>query len=95
MNLIALVIYWVLQVYFLVLVGRFILDLVLSVNPSWRPKGPVLVLAEIAFTLTDPPLKFLRRFIPPIRLGMFSIDLAWTILLLSVLFAERIVATFI
>jgi YggT family protein len=95
MNLIALVIYWALQVYFLVLVGRFILDLVLSVNPSWRPKGPVLVLAEIAFTLTDPPLKFLRRFIPPIRLGMFSIDLAWTILLLGVLFAERIVATFI
>jgi len=95
MNLIALVTYWALQVYFLVLVGRFILDLVLSVNPSWRPKGPVLVVAEIAFTLTDPPLKFLRRFIPPLRLGMFSIDLAWTVLLLGVLFAERIVATFI
>jgi YggT family protein len=95
MSLIALVVYWALQIYFLVLVARFILDLVLSVNPSWRPKGPVLVLAEISFTLTDPPLKALRRFIPPLRLGMFSIDLAWTILLFGVLFAERIVATFI
>jgi YggT family protein len=95
MSLIAAVIYWALQAYFLVLVARFLIDLVLSINPSWRPKGPLLVVAEIAMTLTDPPLKFLRRFIPPLRLGMFSIDLAWTILLLGVLFAERLAASFI
>lgn len=95
MSLIASVVYWLLQVYFLVLVARFILDLVLSVNPSWRPKGPVLVLAEISMTLTDPPLKFIRRFIKPVRLGMFSIDLAWTVLIFGILFAERMVAAFI
>lgn len=95
MSLIASIVYWLLQVYFLVLVARFILDLVLSVNPSWRPKGPVLVLAEISMTLTDPPLKFIRRFIKPVRLGMFSIDLAWTVLIFGILFAERMVAAFI
>lgn len=95
MSLIATVIYWALQALFLTLVVRFVLDLVLSVNPSWRPKGPILVIAEISMTVTDPPLKFIRRFVPPLRLGMISLDLAWTILIFAILFAERIVASFI
>jgi YggT family protein len=91
MSLPAALFYWALQAYFLLLIVRFLLDLMLSANPSWRPKGLVLVVAEVTMTLTDPPLKLIRRIIPPIRLGAFSIDLGWTILVSAILFAQRLV----
>ena len=91
MSLPAALLYWALQAYFLLLIVRFLLDLMLSANPSWRPRGFLLVVAELTMTLTDPPLKLVRRIIPPLRLGAFSIDLAWTILVSAVLFAERLV----
>ncbi|MEY4980868.1 MAG: hypothetical protein RL174_206, partial [Actinomycetota bacterium] len=57
MGLIALVIYWLLQAYFFALIARFILDLILTSSPSWRPRGLVLVAAEVIMTLTDAPLR--------------------------------------
>lgn len=93
MSLPAALFYWALQAYFLLLIVRFLLDLMLSANPSWRPRGVILVVAEITMTLTDPPLKLIRKIIPPIRLGAFSIDLGWTILVTAILFAERLVLT--
>lgn len=92
MGLIALVLYWLLEVYFFVLIGRFIVDLVLSLNGAWRPKGILVVLVESIYTITDPPLKAIRRFIPALRLGPVQIDLAWTILFVAVVFAQRFVA---
>lgn len=73
-----------LGLYFWVLLGRFVLDLILSLNPSWRPRSIGLVLAELVMTLTDPPLKLLRRVIKPLRFGSISIDFAWTILVILV-----------
>ena len=52
---------------------------------EWRPKGIVLVLAEAIYTVTDPPLKFLRRFIPPLRLGMVAMDLSFMVLFIVIL----------
>lgn len=95
MGLIALILYWALVVYFYVLVGRFIVDLIRSLNPSWRPRGLVLILAEIAFTVTEPPLKFLRRFLKPIRFGMLAFDLAWTVLFVAVIVLRNLTAALI
>ena len=92
MGLIALVLYWLLEVYFFVLIGRFIVDLVLSLNGAWRPKGILVVLVESVYTVTDPPLKAIRKFIPALRLGPVQIDLAWTVLFVAVVFAQRFVA---
>ena len=92
MGLIALVLYWLLEVYFFVLIGRFIVDLVLSLNGAWRPKGILVVLVESVYTITDPPLKAIRKFIPALRLGPVQIDLAWTVLFVAVVFAQRFVA---
>ena len=92
MGLIALVLFWLLEVYFFVLIGRFIVDLVLSLNPSWRPKGLLVVIVESIYTVTDPPLKAIRKFIPARRLGPVQIDLAWTVLFVAVVFAQRFVA---
>lgn len=95
MGLIALVLYWLLEVYFFVLIGRFIVDLVLSINGGWRPKGILVVLVESVYTVTDPPLKAIRRFIPALRLGPVQIDLAWTVLFIAVVFAQNLVSSLV
>ncbi|MGL4172788.1 MAG: YggT family protein [Actinomycetota bacterium] len=68
--------------FFLTLIGRFVLDLVQSFAREWRPRGLVLVVAEGIYTVTDPPLKALRKVIPPLRLGPVQLDLAFSVLLL-------------
>ena len=91
MSLIALISYWALQIYFYALIGRLIFDLAISVNPSFRPRGILLPVAEIIFTVTDPPLNFLRRYIKPVRFGAIALDFAWTVLVLAVVFAQSLV----
>lgn len=95
MGLIALVLYWLLEAYFFVLIGRFIIDLVLSLNGTWRPKGLLVILVESIYTVTDPPLKAIRRFVPALRLGPVQIDLAWTVLFIAVVFIQGLVASLV
>jgi YggT family protein len=74
----------VLWIYWLILIGRLIFDWVQVFARDWRPKGPLLIIAEAIYTVTDPPLNFLRRFIPPLRLGQVSLDLSFLVLILAV-----------
>lgn len=74
----------VVYVFFIVLIGRLILDWVQALSRDWRPHGVVLVLAEAVYTVTDPPLKALRRIIPPLSLGAIRVDLAFLVLMLAV-----------
>jgi YggT family protein len=76
---------YVLTIYLVILVGRMIFGWVQVFARDWRPTGILLVLAEAIFTVTDPPLKFLRRFIPPLRLGMVAMDLSFMVLFIVVL----------
>ena len=76
---------YVLTIYLVILIGRMIFGWVQVFARDWRPTGIVLVLAEAIFTVTDPPLKFLRRFIPPLRLGMVALDLSFMVLFIVVL----------
>ena len=73
----------VLQLYIFVLIIRLVFDWVQVFARDWRPKGPILVLANGIYALTDPPLKALRKVIPPIRLGAASIDLGFLVLVLG------------
>lgn len=68
--------------FFVALVGRLILDWVRALSRGWRPRGIVLVLAEIVYTVTDPPLKLLRKLIPSLTLGGIRLDLAFLVLFL-------------
>ena len=91
MGLVAVALWWALQVYFFALVGRLFIDLALSVNRSWRPSGLLLPLVEIIMTVTDPALKVVRKIIPPIRLGAIQLDLGWTALVFGLFFLQRLV----
>jgi YggT family protein len=92
MSIVVVALWWALQLYFYLLIARFVVDLVLSVNPTWRPRGLVLVATEIVMTLTDPPLKLVRRFIKPVRVGSISLDFGWTLLLLIVSLLQNLLA---
>jgi YggT family protein len=73
-----------LYLFMLLLIGRLVLETLQAFARSWRPTGVVLVLAEVTYTATDPPLKLLRRFIPPVRLGTVALDLSFTVLFIAV-----------
>jgi YggT family protein len=92
MTLLVVALWWALQLYFWLMIARFIVDLVLSVNPAWRPRSLVLVVTEIVMTLTDPPLKLVRRFIKPVRMGSISLDFGWTLVLLAISLLQNLLA---
>lgn len=84
MELLVAVLHFALFIYLILLIGRLILDWIRVFSPSWRPKGLVLVLAELVFTATDPPLRALRKVIPPLRLGSMALDMGFLVLILVV-----------
>lgn len=90
MGLVAQVLYLLVWLYLIVLVLRFVLDLVQSFARDWRPRGVVLVVAEGVYTVTDPPLRALRRLIPPLSLGGLRLDLAYMVLWLLCLLALQV-----
>ncbi|MBK6763621.1 MAG: YggT family protein [Micrococcales bacterium] len=61
---------------------------------DWQPKGVVLIIAEIIYTLTDPPLRLLRRIIPPIRFGGIALDVAFLVLFIGLQILIAVVARF-
>ena len=70
----------VLQIFLFALLGRLIFDYVQMFAKSWRPKGVVLYFVEALYTITDPPMKFVGRFVPPLRLGAVSLDMSFIVL---------------
>jgi YggT family protein len=79
MQAVGSLIYIALWAFIALLWVRFIVDWVQVFARSWTPKGVLLVLLEVVYSATDPPIKFLRRFIPPLRLGSISLDLSFLI----------------
>lgn len=79
-----------LQLYLLVMIGRLVFDYVQMFARSWRPTGFVLVLVETIYSLTDPPLNFFRRFIPPVRIGSVSLDLSFLVVIILIQLAMGI-----
>ena len=67
MSIVFEVIALALLVFWLFLLARLVFDLVQAFSRGWTPKGPLLILLELIYTITDPPLRLLRRVIPPLR----------------------------
>ena len=85
MALVKIILTYVLWIYLLLLIGRLIFSWIQAFSRSWQPRKPVLVVAETVMTATDPPLKFLSRFIPVLRLGSVALDLSFMVLFFVVL----------
>ena len=91
MSIVREVLHLLLYVYFLVLIGRLVLDWIQVFARQWRPRGVILVVAEAIYTLTDPPLRAIRTVIKPVRIGGVALDLAFLVLILVVSVLLRIV----
>ena len=85
MGVIATILFVVLALFIAILWVRLILDWVRALRPGWRPRGALLVLAEACFTVTDPPIRLVRRVVKPIQVGGARIDFAWSIVLIVTL----------
>jgi YggT family protein len=84
-GIVRVVLTYLLWFYLLLLLGRLIFSWIQAFSREWHPRGPVLVVAETVYTATDPPLKFLSRFIPVLRLGSVALDLSFMLLFFVVL----------
>ncbi|HEX7738281.1 MAG TPA: YggT family protein [Marmoricola sp.] len=84
METLGLVIELVLYVFLILLLSRFAVDWIQMFARSWVPHGPLLVVLEGVYTATDPPVKAVRRILPPLRLGGMAIDLSFIVVLLIV-----------
>jgi YggT family protein len=83
----------VLLVFLILLFARFVVDWVMVLARGWRPHGLVAAGLEVVYATTDPPLKALRRVIPPLNLGSVRLDLGFMVLLIVVLFLRNFTAS--
>jgi len=83
-NIFRDVAFYALSVYLVLLIGRMILSWIQVYARTWSPRGVLLVIAEGVYSATDPPLRFLRRYIPTVRLGNVALDLSFILLFLVV-----------
>jgi YggT family protein len=90
----ATVLYVGLYVFFLALWVRFIFDWVQVLSRSFRPRGPLLLVAEAAYSITDKPLGSVRKVIPSLRFGGAAIDLGWSVLMIVTLILLSVVGSF-
>jgi len=94
MSSVGSIIVFILQLFIISLFARVILDYIRIFSPSWRPKGVVLMVAEAVYGITDPIMRFVRRFIPALRIGPVAVDISFILIFfvteILISFARRI-----
>ena len=90
MDPVRLVLFWVVFVFWLFLTARVVVELVRAFSREWRPAGGVAVTLETIYTVTDPPVRLVRRLIPMVRIGGVGLDLSIMVLLLVVFILMRL-----
>ena len=90
MEPVRLALYWVLFAFWLLLTARVVVELVRAFAREWRPMGGVAVALESIYTVTDPPVRLVRRLIPMVRIGGVGLDLSIMVLLLVVFILMRL-----
>ncbi|MBB3675607.1 YggT family protein [Modestobacter versicolor] len=91
MALLLQIVSSVLFVFLILLFARFVVDWVMVLARSWRPQGLVAAGLEVVYTTTDPPLKAVRKVIPPLNLGSIRLDLGFMVLLIAVILLRNLV----
>jgi YggT family protein len=81
-NPVGQVIELVIWTFIFLMLIRFVVDWIQVFARSWTPRGPVLVVLEAVYSVTDPPIKAFRRVFRPVRIGSVSLDLSFLAVLL-------------
>ncbi len=88
------VVYVLLYVFWFLLIGRVVVEFIRSFARDWHPKGFLVMVLELLFTITDPPVKLLRKLIPPVRMGQVRLDLSILVLMLILYLLIMVVGSF-
>lgn len=86
----GMIIYFILWLFLLFMIGRMILSWVPVLVRDWQPRGALLVVAEAIYTVTDPPLRLLRKVLRPVRIGNMMLDIAFLGLWLGIIILMRV-----
>jgi YggT family protein len=84
MSVVATIALYLLYIFLGLMLVRLIVDWTMVFARNWRPSGAVAAVLEIAYSVTDPPLRALRRVLPPLRLGSFALDLAFIVVIVVI-----------
>jgi YggT family protein len=82
MQLVGSLLHGIIFVFILLLIARFIIDVVQVFARDWHPHGASLVVLEVLYSTTDPPIRAVRRILPPLRLGGMVLDLSPMVVLI-------------
>lgn len=74
----------ILYLYLVLLLGRLVVEWLQYFARDWVPRGVVLIILEVVYSATDPPIRMVRRLLPPIRLGPVLLDIGFLVVLLAV-----------
>ncbi|MEJ5998606.1 YggT family protein [Corynebacterium sp. H130] len=94
MSTITSILMLVLQIYLYLLIARILIEMIQSFSRQFRPPTWFAMIAEPIFVVTDPPVKALRRLIPPIRMGGVALDVSILVLFIGLQFAIGLLAAF-
>ncbi|MGC0143754.1 YggT family protein [Pseudactinotalea sp. Z1732] len=83
MSVVLSVLYLAVLLYVVLLLVRLVFNWVQQFARDWKPQGVTLVVAELTFTVTDPPLRAVRRIIPPLRIGAVALDLGFILVFIA------------
>ncbi len=92
MSVVGQILYAAVWIFIALLWVRFIVDWVQVFARGWTPRGALLVILEVVFSVTDPPINALRRVIPPLRIGNFALDLSFLIVMVVAYLLLRVIA---
>jgi YggT family protein len=84
MSVVATIAIYLLYIFLGLMLVRLVVDWTMVFARNWRPTGAVAAVLELAYSVTDPPLRALRRVLPPLRLGSFALDLAFIVVIVVI-----------
>jgi YggT family protein len=93
-TVVAIIAIYVLYAFIALMFLRMIVDWTMVFARNWRPSGLVAATLEIAYSATDPPLRALRRVLPPLRLGSVALDLAFIVLVIVAFALIRVISPY-
>ncbi|ALA67633.1 YggT family protein [Corynebacterium lactis] len=95
MHSVLLVLLILLQLFTYLLLARIVIEMIQSFSRSWRPGRVFSSIGEVIFVITDPPVKLLRRLIPPMPMGGLMMDMSVLVLFFILMIARFVIVTLI
>nr|WP_255717277.1 YggT family protein [Corynebacterium sp. ACRPH] len=86
---------WLIRFYILILILRIIIEMIQSFSRNWRPQRWFSIVAEPLFVVTDPPVKALRKLIPPVQLGGVGLDVSVLVLFFGLQLLTMLLGAFV